>query len=156
MKKAMLLLVPSVLCATMGIPPSAPGDLTGDWHLNVEKSRWGSVSKPVSVVVHIEHREPALSYHGEIVYANEDTRQFGFAGAIDGKQYPLTRSYGEGKVTLKRLDVRTIESVFRSDSGGYTETARTSVSQDGKVLTRHLRLQGPDGVKTWTEVYERR
>ena len=156
MKRALLLLVPSLLWAGMSIPPSAPGELTGDWHLNVERSRWGSVSKPVSVVVHIEHSEPEISYFGQVVYANEDARDFAFQGAVDGRPYPVMRSFGTGKIVLKRLDLWSIESVTRSDCGNFVETARTTLSQDGKTLTRRLRLQAPDNVKTWTEVYERR
>jgi hypothetical protein len=157
MKRALFLLAPALLWAGLSpSPPSGPGDLTGDWHLNVAKSRWGSMNKPHSVVVRIEHKEPAFSYYGEIQYANEDTRSFAFDGAIDGKSYPVTRSYGPGTMVLKRLETYSIESVYRSDSGLYTETTRTSVSRDGKLLTRRLRLQSPDGVKTWTEIYERR
>lgn len=145
-----------VLLWTVAAVNAQPVDLSGDWHLNVEKSRWGDVRKPVSVVVRIQHREPSLSYSGEVMYANEDVRDFGFDGAIDGKDYPVERSFGPGKIVMKRVDLTTVESVMKSDDGQYVESARTSVSQDGKTMTRRLRLQSPEGVKTWVEVYEKR
>ena len=133
-------------------------DLTfgGSWHLNVEKSRWGSATKPFSVSIVIEHREPVIEYHGTVTYANEETRVFGFSGAFDGKPYRMTRSYGDGEIILKRVDGYTFDSTFRSDDGSYTETARTSLSRDGKLLTRKLTVKSPEGKKSWTEIYEKR
>jgi hypothetical protein len=129
---------------------------SGSWHLNVEKSRWGSATKPFSVVIVMEHREPIIEYHGTVTYMNEETRAFGFSGAFDSKPYRMTRSYGDGEITLRRVDGLTFDSTFRSDDGNYTESARTSLSRDGKLLTRKLAVTSPDGKKSWTEVYEKR
>jgi hypothetical protein len=132
-----------------------PADLTGTWHLNVAKSSWGGVNKPLSVILEIVHKEPMLNYHGVVQYASEDTRDFAFSGALDGSSYAMSRSYGDGMITLRRIDAWTVESTFRSNDGLYTETAQTTVSRSGRTLTRRLRVQGPEGRKSWTEVYER-
>lgn len=129
---------------------------TGNWSLNVDKSKWGSANKPLSVLVVIDHQEPSLHYHGSVTYANEDERPFAFAGSVDGKPYPMTRSFGEGTITLSRIDAWTVESVFRTNDGAFTESARTSLSRDGRTLTRQLRVTSPEGPKKWTEVYEKR
>ncbi len=133
-----------------------PANLSGNWQLNVSRSKWGNVNKPVSVMLTIEHQEPKLSYHGTVQYANEDEREFGFSGAIDGKPYPMSRSYGEGEIVIVRVDERTIDSTFRTPDGNTVETARTIVSRDGRVLERRLKLVSPEGTKRWTEIYERR
>lgn len=148
----------SAACLTLlwSLCAAQPTSMTGNWHLNVEKSKWGSASKPVSVVVIIEHSEPSIHYHGNVTYANEDERPFAFTGSFDGKPYPMTRSFGDGLITLSRLDPFTVESVFRSNDGAYTETARTMLSRDGRTLTRQLRVTSPEGAKKWTEVYEKR
>jgi hypothetical protein len=130
--------------------------MAGTWHLNVEKSKWGSANKPVSVVLTVEHNDPNIHYHGNVTYASEDERPFVFSGSFDGKPYPMSRSFGNGLITLTRLDPRTVESVFRTDDGAYTETARTTLSPDGRTLTRLLRVTSPEGTKKWTEVYEKR
>jgi hypothetical protein len=133
-----------------------PTNMTGTWRLNVEKSEWGSRPKPVSVTLHIEHREPALSYHGTVVYAGEEARQFVFAGALDGKEYRMERSFGRGTAVLHRIDEATFESVFRTDDGKSVETTRTSIARDGTTLTRRIRLES-NGVKSKSkEVYELR
>ena len=149
----------SVLSAALllgALCAAQPANLSGNWQLNVNRSKWGTVNKPVSVVLTIEHQEPKLSYHGSVLYANEDQRDFGFSGAIDGKPYPMSRSFGNGEIVLVRVNDRTIESTFRSADGNYVESARTTVSRDGRTLERRLRLISPERTKKWTEIYERR
>lgn len=155
MWKTLCRVAPMLLWAS-AIVGAQPGNLSGDWHLNVERSKWGQVRKPVSIVLRIEHREPELKYTGEVLYADDDSREFTFNGAVDGKEYSVTRSFGPGKVTIRRLDSATVESVMKSDDGHLVETARTILSQDGKTMTRRVRRQSPDGAKVWTEIYEKR
>lgn len=133
-----------------------PANFSGNWVLNVARSKWGNVNRPVSVMLTIEHQEPKLSYHGSVLYANEDQREFGFSGAIDGRPYPMSRSFGEGEITLVRVNDRTVDSTFRTHDGNYIETARTTISRDGRTLERQLKLVSPEGTKKWTEIYERR
>ncbi|NWF83016.1 MAG: hypothetical protein HXY18_04210 [Bryobacteraceae bacterium] len=151
LKAAALLLALS--CGAFAVQPPT---LTGNWHLNVEKSKWGAMTKPLSVILKIEHNEPNLSYHGTVTYANEEERPFGFSGAFDGKPYPMSRSFGDGEIVMKRIDAYTIESSFRTPDGKYVESARTTLSRDGRTMTRALKLTSPEGKKNWTEIYEKR
>ncbi len=146
------------VCLTLlwGVCGAQINNLSGTWNLNVEKSTWGAATKPVSVIIVISHNEPNLEYHGTVIYANEDAREFSYSGAINDKSYAMSRSFGDGSLTMHRVDPWTIDSVFRTEDGANIETARTTVSRDGKTLTRRLRLQSPDGAKTWTEIYDRR
>lgn len=144
-----------VLTLAWGVCAAQTASFSGNWRLNVSKSRWGSVQKPLSVTLYVEHREPVLEYRGQVIYANEDTRDFAFTGQFDGKEYAMVRSVGAGTITLTRVDAFTFDSVFRTDDHTCVETARTSISRDGRTLTRRLRLQTPQGTKSWTEVYER-
>ncbi len=132
-----------------------PANMSGSWRLNTEKSKWGTANRPVSVIVTIDHHEPSLNYQGVVLYPNEDERSFTFAGNFDGKPYPMSRSFGEGMITLTRVDNFTVESVFRTNDGSHSEVARTILSRDGRTLTRQLRVSAPDGVTKWTEVYEK-
>jgi hypothetical protein len=129
--------------------------MAGTWYLDVEHSSWGNARKPLHLVVEVEHREPALRYAGSVTYTNEDTRQFAFDGTMDGKEYPVARSFGAGRMTVRRVSPGTIRSVFKSEDGRYVETATTTVSHDGKRLTRRIRVTGPNGETKWTEVYVR-
>jgi hypothetical protein len=131
---------------------AAEPNLSGTWHLNVEKSVWGRKPKPQSVVVTIEHTEPTLKYSG-VVTADADGggRPFEFRGAFDGKEY----AYRDGTISLRRIDAHTTTSVYKSSDGAVTETARTTLSRDGRTLTRVIEGKGSDGRFRWTEVYER-
>ena len=141
---------------SVGVCSAQIADLSGTWRLNVQKSRWGNLQKPFSILVTVEHKEPLLKYSGTMVYSGgEDTRTFAFSGAIDGKEYPITRSFGKGKVVIQRINNWTTESVFRSDDGQWSETTRTSLSRDGKQMRRTIRRKGPEGELNWTEVYEK-
>ena len=155
MKSSLRWLVLAYVPIALGLYAQQPGSLTGSWYLNVDKSEWGSAKKPQSVVLRIEHAEPALRYSGSVTYLNEDVRDFTFDGAIDGKAYSMTRSYGAGTVVLRRIDAATFESVFRTDDKTYVETVRTTLLRSGRDLTRRVHLETPQGSTSWTEIYER-
>jgi hypothetical protein len=157
MRLRFLLAAVTAAAFSLSISQAQVINITGTWRLNVEKSRWGKIQKPVSVVVTIEHNEPALKYSGTMVYSEgEDTRTFSFDGAIDGKWYPGPRSYATGKLSMRRIDFRSMESTFRSDDGQWTEHIRTVISRNGKELRRTIRRTGPEGNLNWTEVYDKR
>lgn len=143
------------LCFALTAAAGPPVSLTGAWRLNIGKSIWGSRPKPVSVTLRIDHSEPSLTYSGVVIYSGEDARTFHFAGAIDGKPYEMDRSFGHGTVTLRRVDAFTFESEFRSGDGRSVETTRTTISSDGRTLTRRIRVQTGESSTTCTEVYDR-
>ena len=70
-----------------------------------------SVAAGQSSGLAIEHKDPQLSYSGVVIYTGEDARQFGFSGAIDGKAYPMDRSFGSGTVTMRRIDPLTVDRI---------------------------------------------
>ena len=144
------------LALAVGMCEAQVSDLSGTWHLSVQKSRWGKMRKPASVVLQIEHREPLFKYSGVVVYTHDETRHFTFDGAIDGKAYPGQRSYGPGAISIKRVNASTVVSAFRSGDGQYLETAEVFLSPDGKVLTQRMSLVCPEGKRTWTETYEKK
>jgi hypothetical protein len=132
------------------------GNMTGAWRLDVESSSWGNAHKPLLVLMDIEHREPILRYSGSITYTNENTRQFAFDGRIDGQEYAMVRSFGAGRIAIRRLSPNTIRSIFKTDDAQYAEAGTTTISRDGKRLTRRIHVTGPAGETHWTEVYLRR
>jgi hypothetical protein len=150
--KTVLVLVVLLLGACKAKAP----DLSGSWKLNIEKSKWGKVRKPTSVVLDITHQDPALSYHGAVVDADSEGREFHFDGAIDGHAYPVHGAFGDGTIIYQRKPNNMVVSTFHSNDGQFVENAETSVSADGKVLHRHVRLRRPDGDQSWDEVYGRR
>ena len=150
------LCVSVAIAAAVALAAAGPAaNLSGAWRLNVERSSWGARPKPVSVNLQVDHKEPALSYSGVVVYSGEDARPFSFTGAIDGKVYAMERSFGSGTVTIRRIDPLTIESIFRSEDGKAVETTRTSLAAGGKTLTRRIRLDAAGVSSVSTEIYDR-
>lgn len=149
-------LAPALFALTWGLGASQGQTFSGNWRLNLEKTRWTAGSRPGSVLVVVYQQGSDIQYHGAAIYSGEEMRVFGFAGAFDGKPYRMSRSFGDGMITLRRLDENTFESTFHSDDGVFTETAKTWVSADGKTLTRKLTLRGRDGTQTWTEIYDKK
>jgi hypothetical protein len=135
-------------------------NLSGTWQLNVQRSNWGKHPKPTSGTVVIEHQEPKFKYSGAVnVQTGTETSPgkstFSYDGAIDGKEYPVTGTAGAGKMTIRRVNPTTIESELRSSDGALLETAKTTISADGKRLTRDIKGAGPGGEVSWTETYDR-
>lgn len=149
--RSAVLLFAAGICAFGQTP-----NISGNWKLNVDKSKWGKRDKPTSIELSIEHNEPAFKYKGAVLNADgSDRREFTFDGAIDGKAYPANGADGDGTITFTRVNKSTIKSTFNSKDGKVTESATTAISSDGKQLTRRMYRKGPTGTFTWTEVYDR-
>ncbi len=128
----------------------------GSWKLNVDKSKWGKRDRPASIDLKIEHNDPSIKYHGTVINADgSDKREFDFDGAIDGKAYPGNGPDGPGTITITRVNAYATKWTFRSKDGKVSEEAVTTVSRDGKQLTRRILRKTPTGELAWTEVYDK-
>jgi hypothetical protein len=142
------------LLTVMTLAAQSP-NLTGSWTLNVEKSSWGRKAKPQSVTVNVNQSNQSLKYSGDTVDFDGKQSTYDVDVPVDGQQHPVKTSYGPGQMVVKRSNPYTITSDFHSDDGKFQETATTTVSQDGRTMTRRMHTKGPDGEASWTELYER-
>jgi hypothetical protein len=152
--------LPTLLVLGIGIVfAQDAANMSGAWRLNVQKSVWGKHPKPSNGTISIEHREPSFKYSGQVSMGQgsetADQRALQFDGTIDGKDYPVSGSPGKETVSVRRVNDRTIESQRKGPDGKVIETARTTISPDGKQLTRSIKAIGPNGEMSWTEFYER-
>ncbi len=149
----------AALFLALGTALAQTPDLSGTWRLNVEKSVWGKHPKPSGATVTIGHREPSFKYSGVVTTGlgseSADRRSFSYEGMIDGKEYPVGGSAGEGTVVLRRLSANTITSERKGSDGKLVETARTTLAGGGKQLVREVKATGSDGEVSWTEIYDR-
>ena len=60
---------------------------SGTWKLNAEKSDYGKLPKPKSVMVKVVHKEPAFKYSVTGTDAEGKAINVEFDGAIDGKAF---------------------------------------------------------------------
>ncbi len=133
----------SFLLTAFALSAAQIPNLSGTWNLDVAKSSWGKKAKPQSVSVQLEHNEPNLKYSGVATDADGNQTKFDLDTPIDGQEHPVKTSYGPGKIAIKRVNPYTTNSVFQSDDGKFTERAITTVSRDGRTLTRAMHTKGP-------------
>jgi hypothetical protein len=151
--------VAAALFLALGTGLAQVPDMSGTWRLNVEKSVWGKHPKPSGATVTIEHRDPSFKYSGTVTTGlgseTADRRSFSYEGVIDDKEYPVGGSAGQGTVVLHRVSANTITSERKGPDGKLLETARTTLTGDGKRLVREMKATGPEGEVSWTEIYDR-
>lgn len=155
-RRGVLGVAATLLAASVGSAQAADvANMSGKWRLNIEKSDWGKKPRPNSVEIDIEHHEPALKYSGKVTDAQGGVSTFAFDGAVDGKTYSVKEDNGTRNMVMKRVNGSTTSSEIKSADGKTIETTTTTLSRDGKTLTRRIVLKTPDGTTRWTELYER-
>lgn len=158
MKSSTRRALPLTLFALLGANLVAAADvanMSGTWKLNLEKSKFEK-SAPLSVLLKIEHNEPSFKYSGTVQRdqtAQPDT--FEYSGAIDEKIHPVTENGKSGRtIKFARKSANTIQS-WSSDAT-MEEHAETTISADGKTLTRNMHVKQSNGLKRqWVEVYDK-
>ena len=58
-------------------------DMSGNWILNIQRSKWHGAPKPDSGRLVIEHQEPKLKYERTFTTATVEDKSMRFEGAID-------------------------------------------------------------------------
>jgi hypothetical protein len=123
--------------------------LWGTWKLNIEKSTFGSGSRPRSNT----HRyEPdgtdGVKATAHVVDAEGREINFQYSLKYDGKFYPVIGDPGRDMTSLKRIDAYT--GVGANMKGGKViNTSRHVLSKDGRTLTVTLTRAGINEVRVY-------
>lgn len=155
MTRRIALTVIAGLCAQAAL--AADANFSGHWVLNIKESSWGQKKKPPhNASVDIHHDGSSYKYNGQIQQSLEgEPVRYSFTGSIDGKEYRVKENDIERKVVINRKGSHSLESTTSSLDGTSTETAVTTISHDGKRLTRRMTLKAPEGAVSWVEVYDK-
>ena len=128
------------LLCMQGLPALAADDpQTGNWNIDLAKSRYVSATAPRSSVVTIApYGKDGVSLTVNMVNAKGEKLVIQYSAQYDGKPYPRTET-GAGavagqSVTLRRIDAQTVERVVYLD-GKPVGTERWVLSADGKTRT---------------------
>lgn len=145
---AVLLVAPVLLAA--GKP-----DFSGEWKMNAEKSNFGPLPAPASMVRQIEHAEPRLRVVTTQSGPKGEVRSE-FNYAVDGKEH-VNRSAGGEVRSVLRWDGDVLEVNSNRQVGGATIKTldRWTLSEDGRILTNKMLLTAPQGEAEITVVFDK-
>jgi hypothetical protein len=139
MKKLMSTLF--VIAATAGMAMAANPDFSGTWKMDPDKSSFGPMPAPSSVVAKIDHKDPAFSME-----STSDTGVQSVKYTTDGTETSNTMMGAPAKSTAK-WEGKTLVVTSNIDAGGAQAKFVTtfSLSDDGKTLTQALKISAPQG-----------
>lgn len=129
-----LIVAVAAIAATAGLWAQTSDSGLGTWTLNVAKSTYDPGPAPKSQIVRIEVWGDGLKLTADAVDAAGQPAHSEYAAKFDGKDYPWKGNVNADTVALRRIDDRTIETVWKK-GGNVTITLRAIVSSDGKTRT---------------------
>jgi hypothetical protein len=142
-----LLLVAVQATASAGSKP----DFSGQWVLNASESDFGLIPQPQCRGLKLSHREPELLI--------EETRPNGepcgrtTRYTTDGT--PVTYMANEVRQRARLTWRGTTLVIDRTGEDGVEMRIESTLSTDGKQITRAFSVESPQGATSWTYVYDR-
>lgn len=149
-------MVLSMACLGFAIAGSAGDskpDFSGNWTLNLDKSKFGKAAKPTGMTLKVTR-------DGDVMHSVQTTDSQGGPSdmasdwVVDGKEHDVPGST-PGKV-VTRWEGNTLYSERRSNDGSYLQKIWLTLSADGKTATEKVSTKGTEGTNTSNLVWERR
>ncbi len=134
---------------------SAKPDFSGTWQLDVQRTRFGEVPQPKSLVLQIEHHEPEIQILMTTTNKDGDTRETlklttdgkQLAHAVHGQPCMASAQWHWWQGQRLVLDVK-CQSVSRA--------RRLTLGSKGNILTAVLTVKDSTGEKKAYEFFARR
>src|SRR5215469_9727429 len=130
-------------------PVQSPLPFVGTWKLTSVATSHPELPHPESSVTTYTQEDDGLHYLAETVWSDGRTTKGHAVFQLDGNWYPLSDSTLADSVRLERLDDRTFGGEMKK-GGLISGAVRSVISPDGRTLTGHWEIVGPDGSTiTW-------
>jgi hypothetical protein len=134
------------LLANGTVVKAAEDPNSGTWKMNPAKSKYDPGPAPKSSTTTIESDETKYKVDGHTVNADATEINISFDAKVDGKDYSLSGVPNADKVSVKRVDAKTIETTWKKDGKTVMKT-HAVVSSDGKTRTVTFDGTDPQGQK---------
>ena len=145
MKRRMFVLGTIVFC--FGMSGAFAADVfSGNWKVNVVKSKYDPGPAPKSATSKIDAMEGGLKFTNDGVNSEGKPTHSEWSGKFDGKDNPVEGDPNRDTAALKKIDDYTIE-ISNKKAGKPTTTIRTVFSKDGKTRTQTVKGTNAQGVK---------
>ena len=119
---------------------------SGNWKVNVVKSKYDPGPAPKSATSKIDAMEGGLKFTNDGVNSEGEPTHSEWSGKFDGKDNPVKGDPNRDTAALKKIDDYTIE-ITNKKAGKPTTTIRTVFSKDGKTRTQTVKGTNAQGVK---------
>jgi len=137
MKKLMSTLF--VIAAAAGMAMAANPDFSGTWKMDPDKSTFGPMPAPTSMVAKIDHKDPVLAVE---TTQNDQTQTAKYS--TDGTETTNSMMGAEAKSKAK-WEGKTLVVTSSIDAAQAKFITKYSLSEDGKTLTQALSISVPQG-----------
>ena len=149
-------LVAVLVVAGTSARPAAAADtpnFSGDWTMNVARSKFAGMPPPTSLTRKVTHAEPSLVIVEEQVggLGSGATRKY----TTDGKETSFESDGAEVK-TSAVWDGDALMVVSHVPIAGLQFVDRMTLSEDGKVMTSAVHITSPQGEVDITIVFDRK
>jgi len=139
----------ATLFVSVGMRASEKPNLSGNWKLDTQRSRFDSIAAPKSGLLKIEHQEPKI--HMSVNMAGKKGDRVETLDLVtDGTEQKVTVAGQPATATAYwEDDVHLVVEVDRDLPGGKeVETRRMHIGDKGKMLTTVLTVKDADGQKS--------
>jgi len=129
---------------TMSKQTPADDPMIGTWKVNLAKSTYTPGPPPKSATNKFEPWEDGVRATIDLVDAEGNKIHAEVAAKFDGKDYPIKGSPIADAVSLKRINERQIDVVWKQ-AGKVTMTGKSVISSDGRTTTVSQTGNDPQG-----------
>lgn len=112
-------------------------DYSGTWQLDLDRTRFGEISQPKSLVIQIEHREPQLRIQMVTATGKGEVRET-LELTTDGEQHAQTGRERPCTATARWDQWSGARLVVEDDCSGNPRSQRFTLISKGKILTTLL------------------
>lgn len=144
---ALLLVVAVQAAASVGTKP----DFSGQWVLNASESDFGLIPQPKCRGLKLSHREPEVVVE-ETGPGGEPCGQ-ATRYTTDGALVTYMANNVQRRARLTWSGIALV--IDRTDDDGVKMRIETTLSADGRKITREFDVESPQGATSWSYVYDR-
>jgi len=120
--------------ATVAAVAQTADPFSGTWKLNLEKSKYAPGPAPKNGTATFSTAAGKVKVVVDGVAGDNTKTHWEYTATADGKDYPVTGNPDAEMISVKQLNPRSVETVYKK-GGKATLTNVRTVSADGKTLT---------------------
>jgi hypothetical protein len=140
---------------TAAAQPKAP-DLNGEWELNVAKSDFGPMAGAITKATITVEQSPTVFKFTQALVTVQGNQSATQEFTLDGKETTVTAPTGQTIVKSAKVDGDALVLAGKVQGTDQGQTARWTLSADGKVMTMDQQVSSPMGALVMKMVFDKK